>query len=132
VTHLAVPQRGHRPSRHQSKLCGSGQLPIARVQWLVATRTLNFREWLKLVARHGLDDGFKNLAGYPVDDVAARLSVHRSRVYQLIEEESLDRIQVLTKTGKVAITLITQASLERYLAERVPDRNRQGYFAFQE
>jgi hypothetical protein len=96
----------------------------------MATRTLNFREWLKLVAQHARDDGFKNLSGYPVDDVATRLGVNRSRVYQLIEDETLDRIQVLTKAGKVAITLVTQASVERYLADRVPDRNRQGYFSF--
>jgi predicted DNA-binding transcriptional regulator AlpA len=98
----------------------------------MATRTLKFREWLKLVAKHSTDDGFANLAGYPVDDVAKRLGVNRSRVYQLIEDETLDRIQVLTWTGKVAITLVTEASIDRYLAKRVPDRNRQGYFAFQE
>lgn len=96
----------------------------------MATRTLKFPEWLKLVRRHATDDGFENLAGYPVDDVAKRLGLTRSRVYQLIEDESLDRIQVLGWTGKVAITLITEASLDRYLAGRVVDRGRQGYFAF--
>jgi hypothetical protein len=65
-------------------------------------------------------------------DVAARLDVHRSRVYQLIEDETLDTIEVRTSAGKVAMVLVTEASLERYLAERVPDRNRQGYFSFQE
>jgi len=97
----------------------------------MATRTLKFGEWLKLVRRHATDDGFANLAGYPVDDVAKRLDVSRGRIYQLIEDETLDRIQVLSWSGRVAITLITQASLDRYLADRVPDRNRQGYFAFQ-
>ena len=96
----------------------------------MATRTLKFSEWLKLVKRHALGDGFENLSGYPVDDVASRLNVNRSRVYQLLEDGTLDRLQVLTKSGKVAITLITQASLDRYIDERVPDRNRQGYFAF--
>lgn len=96
----------------------------------MATRTLKFGEWLKLVRRHATDDGFKDLSGYPVDDVAKRLDVNRSRVYQLIEDGTLDRIQVLTWTGKVAITLITQASVERYLADRIPDRSRQGYFTF--
>jgi hypothetical protein len=96
----------------------------------MATRTLKFTEWLKLVRKHALDDGFESLSGFPVDDVAARLNVNRSRVYQLIEAGTLDLIQVVTKTGKVSITLVTQASVERYLDERVPDRGRQGYFTF--
>ncbi len=97
----------------------------------MATRTLKLSEWLKLVARHGLGDGFQQLAGYSVADVASRLGVHRSRVYQLLEDGSLDAVAVTTEDGRVALTLVTEASLERYLADRVPDRNRQGYFAFQ-
>jgi hypothetical protein len=96
----------------------------------MATRTLKFAEWLKLVKRHALDDGFESISGYPVDDVAKRLDVSRARVYQLIEAETLDVLQVLTWKGNVAVSLVTQASLERYLAERTPDRNRQGYFTY--
>jgi hypothetical protein len=98
----------------------------------MATRSLTFAKWLKLVARHAIDSGFQNVAGYPVVDVASRLDVHRSRVYQLIEDGILDTIEVTSGTGRVCITLVTEASVERYLAERVPDRNRQGYFAFQD
>jgi hypothetical protein len=96
----------------------------------MSTKTYKFGQWLKAVQEHAGGEGFKKLAGYPVEDVAKRLGVDRSRVYQLIEAETLDRIQVLSWTGKVAITLITEASLERYLDERGPDRGRQGYFAF--
>lgn len=97
----------------------------------MATRTLTFKQWWKVVTEQALDDGFKNVSGYPVADVAKRLGVDRSRVYQLIEAGTLDTLEVLTVKGAVAVTLVTEASLDRYLAERVPDRNRQGYFAFQ-
>lgn len=97
----------------------------------MATRTLKYTEWLKLVARHGLGREFANLSGYPVPDVAARLEVNRSRVYQLIESGVLDTLVIVTAAGTTAMTLVTEASIERYLASRVPDRNRQGYFAFQ-
>lgn len=97
---------------------------------LMATRTLKYTEWLKLVTRHALDGEFPNVAGHPVMDVAKRLGVSKQRMYQLIGEGTLDTLHVTNAAGKVALTLITDASLERYLAERVPDRNRQGYFAF--
>lgn len=97
----------------------------------MATRTLKYTEWLKLVARHGLGREFENLSGYPVADVAARLEVNRSRVYQLIESGALDTLVITTAAGTTAMTLVTEASIERYLAGRVPDRGRQGYFAFQ-
>lgn len=96
----------------------------------MATRTLTWSEWLKLVARHSLGNGFANVAGYPRVDVAARLGVSEVRVGQLIREGALDTLEVTTKAGRVAVSLVTDASLERYLAARVPDRNRQGYFAF--
>lgn len=97
----------------------------------MATRRLAIGDWLKLVRRHALDDGFKNLAGYPIVDVAARLKVSHQRVYQLIGEGVLDTIEIVNKAGKVSLSLVTEASLDRYLAERVTDRGRQGYFAFQ-
>lgn len=97
----------------------------------MATRSLKFAEWLRLVKRHALDNQFANVSGYPVLDVASKLDVHRSRIYQLIENGTLDTIEITGPSGKVALTLVTEASLDRYLADRVPDRNRQGYFAFQ-
>lgn len=97
----------------------------------MATRTLTWSQWLKLVARHSLDNGFANVAGYPVADVCERLGVTKQRVHQLIEAGALDTLQVTNAAGKVAVILVTDASLERYLLKRVPDRGRQGYFAFQ-
>jgi hypothetical protein len=96
----------------------------------MAARTLKYTEWLKLVAQHALGGEFANVSGYPVADTARRLSVSEQRVRQLIDESVLDTLHVTTAAGKVALTLVTEASLERYLAARVPDRNRQGYFAF--
>ena len=96
----------------------------------MATRTLTWTQWLKLVAGNALGNGFQNVAGYPPADVAARLGVSPERVKQLIREDVLDTVEVTTRAGRVAVRLVTEASLERYLAERVPDRNRQGYFAF--
>lgn len=97
----------------------------------MATRRLSFADWLRLVRRHALDDGFPNVAGYPPRDVATKLDVSHQRVSQLVAEGTLDTIEIVNKDGKVSLTLITEASLDRYLAERVPDRGRQGYFAFQ-
>lgn len=97
----------------------------------MATRTLKWTAWLKLMRQHMLDNEYANLSGYPVQDVAAKLDVSRQRVYQLIEEGTLDVIEIVTGKGIRAATLITEASLDRYLEGRVPDRNRQGYFAFQ-
>jgi len=96
----------------------------------MATRRLSISDWLKLVRRHALDDGFYGLAGSTVVDVCKKLDVSTSRIYQLIEAGHLDTIEIVNKAGKVSLTLVTDASLERYLADRTPDRNRQGYFAF--
>lgn len=96
----------------------------------MSARTLTYAAWLKLVTRHALDGEFPNVAGHPVMDVAKRLGIGKARIYQLIDEGTLDTLHVTNSLGKVALTLITDASLERYLADRVPDRNRQGYFAF--
>jgi len=101
----------------------------------MATRTLKFSQWLKLVAKHTIagefDDAADHLIGMPPDDAAKKLSVTRERVSQLIREEKLDTLQVTNAAGRVCITLVTEASLDRYLAQRTPDRNRQGYFAFE-
>ena len=107
---------------------GSGRL--LGILAAMATRTLTWTQWLKLVARHSLDAGFQNVAGYPIADVASRLGVSRQRVNQLVADGTLDTLEVTTKAGRVAVSLVTEASLERYLAARVPDRGRQGYFAF--
>jgi hypothetical protein len=96
----------------------------------MATRTLKYTEWLRLVVKQALGDGFDNLSGLATVDVATKLGVHRSRVHQLIEEGALDTLAITTGKGRPALVLVTQASLDRYLADRVPDRNRQGYFAF--
>lgn len=96
----------------------------------MATRRINFTEWLKLVRKHALGDGFANLAGHPAAEVAARLDVSRERVSQLVREGVLDTIEITTARGGTALVLVTEASVDRYLARRVPDRNRQGYFAF--
>lgn len=95
----------------------------------MATRTLTWTHWLKLMA----DPDPKvrsHVSGYPAVEIAARLGVNRSRVYQLLEQDVLDTVTVTTRDGKPSLTLVTEASYERYLADRVPDRNRQGYFAF--
>lgn len=96
----------------------------------MATRTLTWTHWLREVRKAPLGAGFSHVAGYPVADVAARLDVDRSRVHQLLSSGALDSVEITTRKGTVAMTLVTEASLERYLADRTPDRNRQGYFAF--
>lgn len=98
----------------------------------VATRTLKYTEWLKLVATLARKTEFANVSGYPVSDAAERLNVSRQRVHQLLESGALDSLTITTRAGAVVTTLITEASIERYLAQRVPDRNRQGYFAWPE
>ena len=95
----------------------------------MAKRTVPFTKWLKLITEAGLGDGFEHLGGKPVVDVAKHLGISHARIYQLIEEGSLDVVAV-TVGNRVAVSMVTDASLERYLAERTPDRNRQGYFAF--
>jgi hypothetical protein len=96
----------------------------------MATRTLTYTQWLKLVVRHALDDEYENLSGLATVDAAKKLDVHRSRIYQLIDEGVLDTLAITTSGDKAALVLVTQRSLDRYLASRVPDRGRQGYFAF--
>jgi hypothetical protein len=97
----------------------------------MAARTFTFAQWFKLVTRHPLGDEFANLAGHPVADVARTLNVSPQRVHQLISDDVLDTIAVTNLGGtRVALLLVTEASVERYLNERVPDRHRQGYFAF--
>lgn len=96
----------------------------------MATRTLTYRKWLTEVAKHGFGEGFKHLSGYAVPDVAVRLDMSRQRVHQLLESGALDALQITTKTGTVAMTLVTEASLERYLESRVPVPGHQGHFSF--
>jgi len=96
----------------------------------MATRRLTFSQWLRAIAPVALEDRFKNLAGYPSADVADRLGVSRQRVEQLVGAGTLDTIEIVNKKGQVSMVLITEASVDRYLADRVPDRGRQGYFAF--
>jgi hypothetical protein len=98
----------------------------------VATRTLKYTEWLKLVKRHALDDEFANVSGFPVADTASRLNVTKQRVHQMLESGVLDALALTTKAGNVAITLVTEASIDRYLAKRVPVPGHQGYFTFPE
>lgn len=112
---------------------GPGQA-IATVLHLdaVASRKINYTQWLKEVTKHALSQGlaYDNIAGFPVVEVAAKLDVSRQRVRQLIDEGVLDTIEVTTRAGTIALIIVTKASVDRYLADRVPDRNRQGYFAF--
>jgi hypothetical protein len=97
----------------------------------MASRTVKFTEWMKLVARHAHEDCLAKLTGTPVADTADKLKVTPARVYQLIEAGILDTLVVVTKAGKVSVTLVTLESVERYLAERVPDvRGRQGMFSW--
>lgn len=96
----------------------------------MASRTLTLSQWLKLVGRHALGDQFAHVAGFTVADVARKLGVARQRAYQLVDEGTLDTLVITNSEGRTVLTLVTEASLERYLAERVPDRGRQGYFAF--
>jgi len=98
----------------------------------MATRKLNFTDWLRLVRRHATDNGFQNVAGYPVVETASRLGITKQRVHQLLEADVLDSLAITTKAGTTAVLLVTEASIERYLNKRVPDRGRQGYFAFPE
>lgn len=97
----------------------------------MATRTLTYTKWLKLILQHHSDASeLANLTGLAVPDVAARLDVSRQRVHQLIGGGGFDVLVITTRAGATAMTLVTEASLERYLSSRVPDRGRQGYFAF--
>lgn len=80
----------------------------------MATRQITWRQWLRRITSNALGDGFGDLAGYPIADVVKRLNVSQERVRQLIEADRLDAIQVLTAKGSVAVTLVTEASLEAY------------------
>ena len=99
----------------------------------MATRTLKFTHWLKLMLKHGLDDdetAYNNITGAPVADVVLKLGFTKQRVYQLIEEGKLDTLHLVRADGRPCVTVITEASLNRYLDERVPFDNRQGWFSF--
>lgn len=61
-----------------------------------------------------MDDGFHDLAGYPIADVVKRLKVSDQRVRQLIESGQLEAIQITTAAGTVAMTLVTETSLDAY------------------
>jgi GTP-binding protein EngB required for normal cell division len=98
----------------------------------VSSRTLTYTQWLKLVRQHALEPTWENISGYPVVDVAHRLDVSDKRVYQLVDAGTLDTIVITNKLGKVCMTLVTEASLNRYLAKRVPVPGHQGYFTFPE
>lgn len=119
-----------RPPYTACALGGSGRLQVQLP--VMATRTLTYTTWLKLVVQHARTNEFLNVSGYPAADVAERLDVSRERVNQLTREGILDLLHITTRAGRVSMSLITEASIERYLAKRVPDRNRQGYFAFQQ
>lgn len=99
----------------------------------MATRSLKWTAWLKLMAKHGFDSdesAYKNLSGMPPLDAAKKLGISKGRIFQLIQEEKLDTLQVTNAAGAVCVTLVTDASLERYLAERVPVPGHQGHFSF--
>jgi hypothetical protein len=63
-------------------------------------------------------DALGDLGGHPVDDVATKLGVTKQRVHQLIESDALDAIAIMTKAGNPAVIVVTQASLDFYLAHR--------------
>ncbi len=99
----------------------------------MATRKIAWQQWIKGLATHVLDEdgsAFDSLNGYPIADVHDKLGVHRSRVYQMIQEGKLDTVQIVNKSGNVVLTLVTQLSMDRYLSERRPLPGRQGYFSF--
>lgn len=89
----------------------------------MSTTTLTYSEWFKAVRRHATDDRFPDFSGYPIADVAERLKVTKQAVHHLLEKNHLDAIAITTKAGNVAVTLITQASLDYYLAHRKPLSN---------
>ena len=80
----------------------------------MATRTLTFPQWLKAMRREALLEKPLASAGPSIADTAKRLKISDQRVRQLIEADQLDAVQVLTWKGNVAITLISEASLEAY------------------
>lgn len=81
----------------------------------MARKTVPFTQWLKEVARRPLGDTY---VGVPVADAMEKLGVSKQRVHQLIDNNTLDAIEVTTKKGAVAIILVTNASLDFYLTHR--------------
>jgi predicted transcriptional regulator len=86
----------------------------------MARRTLTWTQWLKKIAGVSTPDDLGDLGGVPVDDVATKLGVTRQSVHQMIDTDKLDAIVILTKRGNTAAVIITQASLDYYLAHRRP------------
>jgi len=77
--------------------------------------------WMKALARSVLDDSkLSHLGGSTVADVAERLGVSRQAVDKLIAAGHLETIEITTKRGVLAMRIVTDASLERYLEARVP------------
>jgi hypothetical protein len=121
------------PSFCASVVSGSAAAKPDTITLRMANRTLKFPQWLKLIAKHSLDDDettYKNLTGVPVIDVSQKLDVSRAMVYKMIDQQKLDVLHITNGVGAICVSLVTEASLERYLEQRVPDRGRQGYFAF--
>jgi hypothetical protein len=88
----------------------------------MAIRKMKLGEWFKACRKNALGDGFLDLTGPPPASVAETLEVHRSRVYQLIENDSLDALSIVAPNGTITITLVTENSLNRYLKTRAPAR----------
>jgi hypothetical protein len=89
----------------------------------MARRTLTFSDWMRHLRKAILSpDSLGDLGGHPVDDVATKLGVTKQRVHQLIDSDALDALVVTTKAGNVTAVIVTQASLDHYLAHRRPFR----------
>jgi hypothetical protein len=87
----------------------------------MARRTLTFSDWMRHIRKAVTSpDDLGDLGGHPVDDVASKLGVSRQRVHQLIDSNALDALVVTTKAGNIAAVVVTQASLDYYLAHRRP------------
>lgn len=76
-----------------------------------------YTDWIKKAIRNPNND---DLVGLPVPDVMDKLSVSKQRVHQMIDEDLLDGIAIVTKKGNTALVLVTQASLDYYLTHRRP------------
>lgn len=88
----------------------------------MAIRKMKLFDWFKACRKNALGDGFLDLTGPPPASVAETLGVHRSRVYQLIENDSLDAVSIVAPNGTITLTLVTDNSLKCYLATRAPSR----------
>jgi hypothetical protein len=85
----------------------------------MARTTLTFAQWLKKIAKAAISpDDLGDLGGHPVDDVATKLGVTKQRVHQLIDTDKLDAIVILSNAGNTTAVIVTQASLDQYLAYR--------------